>query len=48
MCRCFGNCVGVLLIHVPVFAAFCIVCTLFFIVSFMYVYLFLFVLLGLV
>ena len=41
MCRCFDNCVGVLVICVLVFAMFCIVCTVFF--CFVYVYLLLFV-----
>ena len=48
MCGCvyvwvFGNCVGVLVICVLVFAVFCIVCTAF-LHCFAYVYLFLFVL----
>jgi len=43
MCGCFGNCVGVLVICVLVFAVFCIVCTVFF-YCFEYLYLFLIVL----
>ena len=38
MCGCFDNCVGVMVIHVLVFTVFCIVCTVFFIVLFMYIY----------
>jgi len=43
MCRCFDNCVGVLVICVLVLTVFCIVCTVF-LYCFVYVYLFLFVL----
>jgi hypothetical protein len=43
MCRCFDNCVGVLVISVLVFTAFGIVYTVF-LYCFVYVYLFLFVL----
>ena len=39
---CFDNCEGVLVICVLVFTVFCIVCTVFFIVSFMYIYFYLF------
>ena len=44
MCRCFDNCVGVFVISVLVFTVFCIVRTVFFfcIVSFMYIYSYLF------
>jgi len=42
MCGSFDNCVGVLVKCVLVFTVFCIVCTVFFIVSFMYVYSYLF------
>ena len=43
MCGCFHNCVVVLVICVLVFSVFCIVCTVFFcIVSFMYIYSYLF------
>jgi hypothetical protein len=38
MCGCFDNCVDVLVIRVLVFTVFCIVCTVFHIVSFMYIY----------
>jgi hypothetical protein len=38
MCNCFDNCVGVLVVCVLVFAVLCIVCTVFFIVSFVYIY----------
>jgi len=49
MCGCFDNCVGVLLICVLVFTAFCIVCTVFlYPYFFVYVNLFLFVLSALV
>jgi hypothetical protein len=39
---CFDNCVGVLVICVLVFTAFCIVCTVF-LHCFFYIYLFVFV-----
>ena len=39
MCRCFDNCVGLLVIYVLVFTAFCIVCTVF-LSFFIYVYIF--------
>ena len=42
MCGCFDNCVGVLVICLLVFTAFCIVCNVF-LYCFFYVYLFLFV-----
>ena len=43
MCRCFDNCVGVLVICVLVFTVFCVVCTVFLcIVSFMCIYFYLF------
>jgi hypothetical protein len=46
MCECFENCVGLLAICVLVFIVFCMVCTVFFfcIVSFMYIYSYLFLL----
>jgi hypothetical protein len=43
MCGCFDNCVGVLVICLLAFTAFCIVCTVF-LYYFVYVYLFVFVL----
>jgi hypothetical protein len=43
MCRCFDNGVGVLVICVHVFTAFCIVCTVF-LYCFVHACLFLFVL----
>jgi len=42
MCGCFDNFVDVLVICVLVFSVFFIVCTVFFIVSFMYIYSYLF------
>jgi len=42
MCWFYDNCVGVLVICVFVFTMFCTVCTVFFIVSFMYMYSYLF------
>ena len=47
MCGCFDNCVGVLVICVLVFNAFCIVCLCFCIVSCMYIYSYLLLVLGL-
>jgi hypothetical protein len=41
-CVCFDNRVGVLVTCVLVFTAFCIDCTVFFIVLFMYIYSYLF------
>jgi len=38
MYGCFDKCVGVLVICVLVFTVFCIVCTVLYLVSFMYVY----------
>jgi hypothetical protein len=43
MCGYFDNCVGVLAIFVLVFTVFCIVCAVFFTVSFMYIFLIFFV-----
>ena len=42
MFRCFDSCVGVLVICVLVFTVFCIACTVFGVVSFMYIYSYLF------
>ena len=42
MCRCFDNCVGILVICLLVFTLLCIVCTVF-LYCFIYVYLFFFV-----
>ena len=42
MCGCFDNCVCDLGICVLVFTVSCVVCTVFFIVSFMYIYSYLF------
>ena len=47
MCVCvcgggFDNRVGVLVIRVLVFTVFCVVCTVFLVVSFMYIYSYLF------
>ena len=39
---CFDNCAGVLVIRVLLFTVFCIVCTVFYIASFMYIYSYLF------
>jgi hypothetical protein len=42
MRECSDNSMGVLVIHVSVFTVFCIVCTVFFVPFFMYIYSYLF------